>query len=104
MHTTDDQPPSSEPPSPSLKETIAKLDNKYELHEYAVQLAAFNAYHLSDIINELKQRLMLQGLDEDDLFNIHEYLGISFDGDLIKSSDKLLTQKRVHELTSFLNI
>jgi hypothetical protein len=104
MHTTDDQPPSSEPPSPSLKETIAKLDNKYELQEYAMQLSSFNAYHLSNIADDLKERLMLQGLDENDLRNIHEYLGITFDGELVKYTDKKFTEERAHNLSAFLNI
>lgn len=104
MNTSDDQPPSADLPSKSLKNTINKLQNKYELLEYVEQITAFNSYHLSDITDELKNRLMLQGLDENDLREIHEYLKITFDGDLMKTENRKLSQKRAHDISAFLNI
>ncbi|MFC1810858.1 hypothetical protein ACFLZH_05135 [Patescibacteria group bacterium] len=103
MNTTDDQPPPVDLPSGNLKEVIKKLQNKHELLEYVEQLTAFNAHHLLDVTEELRERLLLQGLDENDLREVHEYLKVTFDGDLMKSEDRKLTQKRARDLTGFLN-
>jgi len=104
MNTTDDQPPPADLPSGSLKIAIDKLQNKHELLEYVEQLTAFNAQHLSDVTEELRERLLLQGLDEDDLHDIHEFLKVTFDGDLMKSEDRAITQRKARALSYFLNI
>lgn len=105
MKSKDDQSSVSDlPPSTKLKEVIKKLQNPHELHEYIEQLTAFNAHHLSDITTEIRHKLMLQGLDEDDLHEIHEFLKITFDGEIMKLEDRKLSQKRAREFTAFLNI
>jgi len=104
MNKADDQPPPADLPSPSLKKVISKLQNKHELLEYIEQLTAFHAQHLSDVVEEMRERLLLQGLDEDDLHEIHEFLQVTFDGNLMKTEDKKLSQKRARDFSAFLNI
>lgn len=107
MSTTDDNPPSDDQPPPirisrDVKRVIGKLTNSYELRDYAFHIAAYHAQHLTDEAAEYRRRLLLQGLDEDDLFTIHEFLNIKFDGELMKMSDKKLTEKRAEILESFI--
>lgn len=104
MSIPDDIPPSPIRSSRNLKEIIDKLQNKHELQEYVEQLTAFNAYHLTDIAEEMRQNLMLQGLDEEDLHDIHEYLLVSFDGELMKTEDRKLTEKRANTLNDMISI
>lgn len=92
MSTPDDIPPSP-------IQIIDKLQNKHDLLEYVEQLTAFNAHHLTDVAEEMRQNLMLQGLDEEDLHEIHEFLHVSFDGDLMKTEDRKLTQDRADNLS-----
>lgn len=98
MSIPDDLPPSPTRSSRTVKKIIEKLQNKHELLEYVEQLTAFNAYHLTDIAEKMRQNLMLQGLDEEDLHDIHEFLLVSFDGDLMKTENRKLTQKRADDL------
>ncbi len=105
MKSKDDQPNASDlPPSTKLQNIIKKLHNPHELYEYIEQLTAFNEPHLADITAELRNGLMLQGLDQNDLHEIHEFLKITFDGDIIKLENKNLSQKRAREFSAFLNI
>ena len=103
MSIPDDLPPSPIRSSQTIRQIIRKLQNKHELQEYVEQLTAFHAYHLTDIIDEMRQNLMLQGLDEEDLHNIHEFLMVSFDGDLMKTENQKLTQKRAIKLSGLIN-
>ncbi len=103
MSTPDDIPPSPIRSSRNLKKIIEKLQNKHELQEYVEQLTAFNAYHLTDVAEEMRQNLMLHGLDEDDLYEIHEYLMVSFDGDLMKTENQKLTQDRADDLSGMIS-
>ena len=103
MSIPDDLPPSPIRSSRNLKEIIKKLQNKHELHEYVEQLTAFNAHHLTDVVEEMRKNLMLQGLDEEDLYEIHEYLLVSFDGELMKTEDRKMTQDRANDLLEMIN-
>lgn len=104
MIKADDQPPSPVSAPNTLKQAISKLDNKHELLEYVEHLTSFNAHHLFDVTNDLRQRLMLQGLDEDDMRSIHDYLEIEFDGDLIKTDNKEVTLKKADLLNKLIRI
>lgn len=103
MSIPDDLPPSPLRSSRNLKEIIEKLQNKHELHEYVEQLTAFNAHHLTDVVEEMRENLMLQGLDEEDLHKIHEYLLVSFDGDLMKTENRKITQDRAIDLLGMIS-
>jgi hypothetical protein len=101
MSTPDDKPPSDDYPPPrnsNLKKIIQKLSKKHELREYIKYIASYHAAHLIEERKNLQERLLLQGLEEKDLFIIHKFLQIEFDGDLIKISDKGLTKKRANIL------
>jgi hypothetical protein len=113
MSTTDDKPPSDDDPPPdsppdpdnlpkNLTRVIQKLSNTYELRDYVQHLAVYHAHDLTDEAIELKQRLLLQGLDDDDLYAIHEFLKITFDGDLMKIADRSMTENRAQKLGVFL--
>ena len=104
MSIPDDIPPSPIRSSRNIQQIIAKLQNKHELQEYVEQLTAFNAHHLTDVAEEMRQNLMLQGLDEEDLHDIHEFLLVSFDGELMKTEDRQLTEERAHELSGLISI
>ncbi|MFC1656143.1 hypothetical protein ACFL3C_04705 [Patescibacteria group bacterium] len=108
MSTTDDNPTSDDKPPPNLgisrdvKRVIRKLSDSYELRDYAFHIAAYHAQHLTDEAAGFRNRLLLQGLDEEDLFTIHEFLNIKFDGELMKMYDKNLTEQRAEMLGSFI--
>ena len=107
MSTTDDKPPSDDDPPPdnipkNLTRVIQKLSNTYELRDYVQHLAVYHAHDLMHEATELKQRLLLQGLDDDDLYVIHEFLKITFDGDLMKIADRSMTENRAQKLGVFL--
>jgi len=103
MSTPDDLPPSTIRSSRTIPKIIEKLQNKHELLDYIEQLVAFNAHHLTDVAEEMRHNLKLQGLDEEDLHEIHEFLKVSFDGELMKAEDKKLTEKRAEELTQIIH-
>ena len=103
MSTTDDQPPSDEDPPTvniprNLTRVIRKLSNAYELHDYVKHLAFYNAHNFEDEAAELKHRLLLQGLDDNDMYTIHDYLKVDFDGELMKIADQKKTEKRANIL------
>jgi hypothetical protein len=104
MSTPDDLPPSAIRSSRNIHKIIDKLQNKHQLKDYIEQLTAFNAHHLTDITEEMRHNLLLQGLDENDLHEIHEFLLISFDGDLMKTENQDQTEKRATELNGLINI
>lgn len=96
MSTSDDIPPSeSDDFPPPVREVVDKLDNKNELSEYLNHLSAYHTHHLSDLTQELQERLLLQGLDEDDLYNLHEFLAVEFENGLLRTGNKKLTETRV---------
>lgn len=101
MSTTEDQPP-PELISPDLKQAIKKLSNKYELQDYVCHLTSYHAQHLTDEFLLLKERLLLQGLDDDDLHLLHDFLQVKFDGELMKMADKNLTKKQAVKLDQYL--
>lgn len=101
MSTSDDIPPSDDFPPP-IKQTVAKLSNKNDLEEYLNHISAHHTHHLSDLTHELQERLLLQGLDEDDLFDIHEYVAVIFENGMLQTHDKLLTEKKVKQLQQYL--
>lgn len=104
MSTSDDLPPSAIRSSRNIQKIIEKLQNKYQLKDYIDQLAAFNSHHLKEIADNLRHELQLQGLDDDDLYEIHEFLLITFDGDIMKTENKKETEKRAKELNELINI
>lgn len=103
MSTPDDLPPSPTRSSRNIKKIIDKLQNKHQLKDYINQLTAFNAHHLTDITEEMRHNLLLQGLDENDLHQIHEFLLITFDGDLMKTENREETEKRAIKLNGLIN-
>ncbi|MFC1600183.1 hypothetical protein ACFL3T_04105 [Patescibacteria group bacterium] len=103
MSIPDDLPPSATRSSRTVQKVIGKLQNKHELQEYIEQLTAFNAHHLTHVTEEMRHNLKLQGLDEEDLHEIHEFLLVSFDGDLMKTEDRKLTEERAHELSGLIS-
>ncbi len=100
--TSDDQPPPNIGISRDVKKVIRKLSDSYELREYVFHIAAYHAQHLTDEAAGYRKRLLLQGLDEKDLFTLHEFLNIKFDGEVMKMSDKSLTEKRAKILELFI--
>lgn len=108
MSTTDEEHPASDDKPPSegisrnLKHVIQKLSDGYQLRDYAFHISSYHTQHLTEEAAQFRKRLLLQGLDEDDLFIIHEFLNIKFDGELMKMSDKKLTEQRAETLGSFI--
>ena len=96
MSIPDDKPPSDKPPS--IKKIIEKLSDKHGLKDYAEHLV----FYQDEETNRFKELLLLQGLDEDDMFTIHEFLNITFDGDIIKIHNRKLTEKRTKQLIGLL--
>ena len=107
MSTPDDQPPSDQPPPKKttihVKRVIGKLTSKYELSDYVRHLVFYDGeQHLVDEATRLREGLLLQGLDEEDLFDIHEFLHIKFDGNIMKIANKGITERRTRELEKYL--
>lgn len=108
MSITDENSPSDEdPPSKNLPEAlekaIKKLTDKYELHDYVQHLTAYHTHHLTNETSTFKDRLLLQGLDNNDMYAIHNFLNITFDGELMKMANQSLTEKRAKTLKIFLD-
>lgn len=87
----------------NIKHIVNKLSNRYELSDYATHLIIYRAHHLTEEIENLKQQLLLQGLDEEDLHMIHEFLGIEFEGEICKILNRIHSEKRLKSLLGFLN-
>lgn len=107
MSISDDLPPSDDSPPPKtliqpIKDTLGKLENKNELSEYLDHLSAYHTHHLSDLTRALQEKLMLQGLDEDDLFHLHNFLAIEFENGFLNTANKELTEKRAVLLQKYL--
>ena len=103
MSIPDDQPPPSSP-SKGVENAIHKLQNKLELADYMNHLVYLKTNQLSEVTEEMQEKLMLQGLDEDDLYHIHDFLEVSFDGELIKTPNEEISKKRLIQLSKLLNI
>ena len=101
MSTSDDLPPSDDFPPP-IKQTVDKLDNTIDLGQYLDHLSAHHTHHLSDLTQDLQERLLLQGLDENDLFDLHKFVAVEFENGLLRAGDQNLTEKRVEQLQKHL--
>ena len=106
MSISDDTPPSDDFPPPArltktVKAIVSKLNSKNELIEYLDHISAYNSYHLSDLTQELQERLLLQGLDEDDIYALHEFLAINFDNGLLYTTNRKTTEKRADILKKY---
>jgi len=101
MSISDDIPPSDDFPPP-MKKAIDKISNKSGLNNYLTHLSAYQSYHLLDLTRELQEGLLLQGLDQNDLYSLHEFLAIEFDNGFIKTNDKELTKRQVKLLQKYL--
>lgn len=97
MSISDDIPPSDDfpPPRPlpySVEKTLSKISNVNEFSDYLNHVCAYHAYHLEDTTRELQERLMLQGLDEDDLFILHSFLGVEYENGILTSKNPDITK------------
>lgn len=99
MSTPDDIPPSTV----QVKRVLRKLTSKYELSDYIRHLVFYDEeQHLADESKRLRERLLLQGLDDEDLYDIYEFLQIKFDGELMKIANKAITERRTRQLEVYL--
>ncbi len=84
MSISDDIPPSDDVP-PSIKKTLGKINDINGFNNYLDHILAYHTHHLSNLTHELQERLMLQGLDYNDLYTLHQFLEINLDNGIIES-------------------
>ncbi|MCD6109730.1 hypothetical protein J7J83_03155 [bacterium] len=101
MSISDDIPPSDDVP-PSIKKTLSKINDINGFNNYLDHLLAYHTHHLSNLTHELQERLMLQGLDYNDLYTLHQFLEINLDNGIIESNNKDLTRERTATLKQYL--
>ncbi|MBA4337138.1 hypothetical protein C0416_05215 [bacterium] len=98
--------PNDSPPPRALtkrvKKAIEKLRNKNELSEYLSHISTCHTYHLSELTSELQEKLLLQGLDQDDIYDLHNFLAIEFENGLLKTLDKEVTEARAALIQEYL--
>lgn len=99
MSISDDIPPSDDFPPPrflphSVQKTLSKISNSNEFSDYLNHICTYHAYHLDDLTHELQERLMLQGINENDLFSLHAFLGVEYENGILTSKNPDLTKTR----------
>ena len=102
MNTTDEPPP-PDSISPEIVRIVRKISNRKSFTDYLQHIASAHANQYFDILSELKNQLLLDGLDDEDIHVLHQFIKINFDGDLIKIADLDSTKTQAQKLYTFVD-